>query len=130
MLLGLVPGVVVGGGVVEFVEADCVAPAGDGAGGLADTTTRMEGTALNACSRPDSLARPREPTAPVSDDQGRGRDPAHERAPGPRILTPSRIPAQHTIGSLSDEHHGVSPQVDAVDEDDLMNLIDDRAKRP
>ena len=31
---GLVPGVVVGGGVVEFVEADCVAPAGDGAGGL------------------------------------------------------------------------------------------------
>ena len=34
MLLGLFPGVVVGGGVVEFVEADCVAPAGDGAGGL------------------------------------------------------------------------------------------------
>ena len=34
MLLGLVPGVVVGGGVVEFVEADCVAPAGDDAGGL------------------------------------------------------------------------------------------------
>ena len=34
VLLGLVPGVVVGGGVVEFVEADCVAPAGDGAGGL------------------------------------------------------------------------------------------------
>ena len=34
MLLGLVPGVVVGGGVVEFVPADCVAPAGDGAGGL------------------------------------------------------------------------------------------------
>ena len=31
---GLVPGVVVGGGVVEFVPADCVAPAGDGAGGL------------------------------------------------------------------------------------------------
>ena len=31
---GLVPGVVVGGGVVEFVEADCVAPAGDDAGGL------------------------------------------------------------------------------------------------
>ena len=31
---GLVPGVVVGGGVVEFVEADCVAPAGDGGGGL------------------------------------------------------------------------------------------------
>ena len=30
----LVPGVVVGGGVVEFVEADCVAPAGDDAGGL------------------------------------------------------------------------------------------------
>ena len=34
MLLGLVPGVVVGGGVVEFVPANCVAPAGDGAGGL------------------------------------------------------------------------------------------------
>ena len=31
---GLVPGVVVGGGVVEFVEADCVAPAGDDGGGL------------------------------------------------------------------------------------------------
>ena len=30
----LVPGVVVGGGVVEFVPANCVAPAGDGAGGL------------------------------------------------------------------------------------------------
>ena len=35
MLVGeLVPGVVVGGGVVEFVEADCVAPAGDDGGGL------------------------------------------------------------------------------------------------
>ena len=31
---GLVPAVVVGGGVVEFVPADCVAPAGDDAGGL------------------------------------------------------------------------------------------------
>ena len=34
MLLGLVPGVVVGGGVVEFVPANCVAPAGDNGGGL------------------------------------------------------------------------------------------------
>ena len=130
MLLGLVPGVVVGGGVVEFVEADCVAPAGDGAGGLADTAIRVEGTALNARGGPDVLARPGKATAPVGDDQGRGRDPAHERAPGPRILTPSRIPTQHTIGSLSDENHGVSPQVDTVNEDDLMNLIDDRAERP
>jgi hypothetical protein len=31
---------------------------------------------------------------------------------------------------LSDENNGVSAQVDAVDEDDVMNLIDDRAKRP
>ena len=99
-------------------------------GGLADTAIRVEGTALDACSRPDSLARCREPASPVGDDQGRGRDPAHERAPGPRILTPSRIPAQHTIGCLGDEHHGASAQVDAVDEDDVMNLIDDRAERP
>ena len=34
------------------------------------------------------------------------------------------------IGSLSDEHHGASAQMDTIDEDDLMNLIDDRAKRP
>ena len=97
---------------------------------MANTAIRMKGAALHTRSRPDSLAGFREPAAPVGDDQGRGRDPAHERAPGPRILTPSRIPAQHTIGSLSDENHGVSPQVDAVDEDDLMNLIDDRAERP
>ena len=71
--------------MVEFVEADCVAPAGDGAGGLADTTTRMEGAALHTRGRPDLLARPREPAAPVGEDQGWGRDPAHERAPGPRI---------------------------------------------
>ena len=31
---GLVPGVVVGGGVVEFVPANCVAPAGDDGGGV------------------------------------------------------------------------------------------------
>ena len=31
---GLVPGVVVGGGVVEFVPAHCVAPARDDGGGL------------------------------------------------------------------------------------------------
>ena len=97
---------------------------------MANTAIRVEGTALNARGRPDSLAGFREPAAPVGDDQGRGRDPAHERAPGPRILTPSRIPAQHTIGCLGDEHHGVSAQVDAVDEDDLMNFIDDRAERP
>ena len=40
---GLVPGVVVGGGVVEFVEADCVAPAGDGAGGLVGLTGLVPG---------------------------------------------------------------------------------------
>ena len=130
MLLGLVPGVVVGGGVVEFVKADCVAPAGDGAGGLADTTTRMEGAALHARGRPDLRARPREPAAPVGEDQGWGRDPAHERAPGPGILTPGRVPAQHAVGCLGNEYHGVSAQVDAVDEDDVMNLIDDRAERP
>ena len=90
----------------------------------------MEGAALDARGRPDSLARCREPAAPVGDDQGRGRDPAHERFPGPGILTPSRVPAQHAIGCLGDEHHGVSPQVDTVNEDDLMNLIDDRAERP
>ena len=79
---------------------------------------------------PDSLARPREPAAPVGEDQGWGRDPAHERFPGPRILTPGRVPAQHMIKSVGDEHHGASAQVDTVDEDDLMNLIDDRAERP
>ena len=96
--------------MVEFVEADCVAPAGDGAGGLADTAIRVEGAALNARGRPDLRARPREPTAPVGDDQGRGRNPAHERAPGPGILTPGRLPAQHTIRCLSDEDHGASPR--------------------
>lgn len=40
---GLVPGVVVGGGVVEFVEADCVALAGDGAGGLVGLTGLVPG---------------------------------------------------------------------------------------
>lgn len=43
VLLGLVPGVVVGGGVVEFVPANCVAPAGDGAGGLAGLTGLVPG---------------------------------------------------------------------------------------
>ena len=90
----------------------------------------MKGAALHTRGRPDVLARPRETATPVSDNQGRGRDPAHERAPGTGILTPSRVPAQHMIGCLGDEHHGVSPQVDTIDEDDLMNLIDDRAKRP
>ena len=97
---------------------------------MADTAIRVEGTALDARGRPDLLARPGKTTTPVSDNQGRGRDPAHERAPGPRILTPSRVPTQHAIGSLSDEHHGASAQVDTVNEDDLMNLIDDRAERP
>ena len=67
---------------------------------------------------------------PPSVDQGRGRDPAHERTPSPGILTPSRVPTQHAIGSLSDENNGASAQVNTVNEDDLMNLIDDRAKRP
>ena len=78
-------------------------------GGLADTAIRVEGTALNARGGPDVLAGFREPAAPVSDNQGRGRDPAHERAPGPRILTPSRVPTQHAIGSLSDENNGACP---------------------
>ena len=98
--------------------------------GLANTTIRMEGTALNTRGRPDSLAGFRELAAPVSDNQGRWRDPAHERFPGTGILTPSRVPTQHAIGSLSDENHGASAQVDTVNEDDLMNLIDDRTERP
>ena len=90
----------------------------------------MEGTALNARGRPDSLARCGETAAPVGDDQGWGRDPAHERFPGPGILTPGRVPTQHTIGCLGDEHYGAGAQVDTIDEDDLMNLIDDQAERP
>lgn len=90
----------------------------------------MEGAALHARGRPDVRARPREPAAPVGDDQGRWRDPAHERFPGTGILTPSRVPAQHAIGSLSDENHGASAQVDTTDEDDVMNLIDDWAEMP
>ena len=90
----------------------------------------MEGTALNGRGGPDLRARCGEPTAPVGDDQGRWRDPAHERAPGPGILTPRRLPTQHTIGCLGDENHGASAQVDTIDEDDVMNLIDDRAERP
>ena len=89
----------------------------------------MEGAALEARGGPDLLARCREPTALVSDHQGRGRDPAHERTPGPRILTPRRVPTQHMIGSVSDENHSASAQVDAIDGDDVMNLIDDRAER-
>ena len=90
----------------------------------------MEGAALDARGRPDVRARLREAATPVSDDQGRGQDPAHERTPGPRIHTPSRVPPQHMIGCLSDEHHSASAQVDTIDEDDVMNLIDDQAERP
>ena len=90
----------------------------------------MDGAALNARGRPDFLARPGESAPTVGDDQGRGRDPAHKRTPGPGILTPGRAPAQHTIRCLGDKDHGASAQVDAVDEDDLMNLIDDRTERP
>ena len=43
VLLGLVPGVVVGGGVVEFVEAYCVAPDGDDGGGLVGLTGLVPG---------------------------------------------------------------------------------------
>ncbi len=74
-----------------------------------------------------ALAKPLPPSVTT---RAGGRDPAHERAPGPGILTPGRVPAQHAVGCLGDEDHGVSAQVDAVDEDDLMNFIDDRAKRP
>ena len=70
------------------------------------------------------------PLPPSVTDQGRWRDAAHECFPGTRILAPSRVPTQHAIGSLSDENHGTSAQVDTVNEDDVMNLIDDRAKRP
>ena len=90
----------------------------------------MESAALNARGRPDSLAGFREPAAPVGHDQGWGRDPAHERAPGPRVLAPGRVPSQHAIGCLGDKDHGAAAQVDAVDEDDVMGLIDDRAERP
>ena len=90
----------------------------------------MEGAALHTRDRPHFLARFCEPTAPVGDDQGRWRDPAHERFPGSGILTPGRVPAQHAIGSLSDENYGASAQVDTVNEDDVMNLIDDWAERP
>ena len=127
-------------GAIDIVHAGELAPQsvqatrgfqfGARCGGLADTAIRVEGAALNARGGPDLLAHPREPAAPVGHDQGRRRDPAHKRAPGPGILTPSRVPAQHAIGCLGDEHHNASAQVDAVDEDDVMNLIDDRAKRP
>ena len=60
----------------------------------------------------------------------RRRDPAHEHTPGQRILTPRRVPTQQVIGSVSDENHGASAQVDTIDDDDVTTLIDDRADRP
>ena len=77
---------------------------------MADTAICVEGAALNARGRPDVLACGGEPAAPVGEDQGRGRDRAHERFPGTGILTPRRVPAQHAIGCLGDEHHGASAE--------------------
>ena len=54
----------------------------------------------------------------------------HEGLPDLRILAPGRVPSRHAIGCMGDEHHGVSAQVDAVEEDDVMNLIDGQAERP
>ena len=34
------------------------------------------------------------------------------------------------IGRVSDKNHGASAQVDTIDEDDVTNLIKDRAQRP
>ena len=31
---------------------------------------------------------------------------------------------------MSDENHSATAQVDTIDDDDVMNLIDDRAERP
>ena len=70
------------------------------------------------------------PLPPSVTTRAGGRDPAHEHTPGPRILTPGRVPTQHAIGSLSDENYGASAQMDTIDEDDVMNLIDDRTERP
>ena len=54
----------------------------------------------------------------------------HESFPHLRILAPGRVSARHAIGRVGDEDHGASAQVDAVEEDDVMNLIDDWAERP
>ena len=54
----------------------------------------------------------------------------HESFPDLIILAPGRVPARHAIGCVGDEDHGASAQVDAVEEDDVMNLIDDWAERP
>ena len=48
----------------------------------------------------------------------------------PSVMTRAGGAIRLMIGSLSDEHHGASAQVDTIDEDDVMNLIDDWAERP
>lgn len=54
----------------------------------------------------------------------------HESFSELRILALGRVLARHTIGCVGDEDHSASAQVVAVEEDDVMNLIDDRAERP
>ena len=53
----------------------------------------------------------------------------HESFSELRILALGRVLARHTIGCVGDEDHSASAQVVAVEEDDVMNLIDDRAER-
>lgn len=89
----------------------------------------MEGAALDARGGPDLLACFGEPTAPIREDQLWGGNPAHEGLPSSGVLTPGRVPSQHVIGPLGDEDHGIAAQVDTVNEDDLMDLINDRAER-
>ena len=101
-----------------------------GRGLLLHLAERVEDAPLDLGFGPHPLPRLLEPGPAVSHhDLGR-RYRRHERRPGPRVLRPGHVPADHVFFRGRDEDHDVAREVDAVDEHHAVHLAGLRGERP
>ncbi|MBB6333575.1 hypothetical protein HD592_000140 [Schaalia hyovaginalis] len=113
--------------LVELARTRQFRPRGSG---LFDDPEHVEGAPLNPSVRPRFLSGLLKAAPPIRHHHDRRRDPVHEGLPRTRVLTPCDIPAQHMLSCLGDQHDRFTPQVQAVNEDDLVDLIHDRRQGP
>lgn len=114
----------------EFPQSAAGLQAGSHAGELRDVQTHVEQAALHARVGPCDTQRFEESPATVADHHiGRG-DTRHEIHPPGRGLPPGHIPADHLPTGNSDEHHGITMQMNTIEMHHVMHLVHQGHRRP
>lgn len=112
------------------VQVDAGLGARSSRGVSLDLLERVEGASLHLGLRPHGPPGPLEPAAAVGHDDVGRRHARHEGRPCLRALAPGQVPADDVPLRARDQDDAAALEPDAVDMDDVVDLVAQRGGRP